>query len=107
MAAQPQPIIIHNHIGDNGNNPLNPIAVNAPAAPPHPAIAIMGKERLTLDEFCARFDLSPEIHDKARELKISGAHGFYLVSEQALTRKFDPGEVADIEMAKQRWFAGL
>jgi hypothetical protein len=95
-------IIIHNHLpGAIGNNDAPP----PPLMPRNPLQNIMNKPRLTLEEFCTQYHLSDQIQRKAREIAISGAHSFYLVSTKALEDNFQPGEVADIEWAKQAWAA--
>jgi hypothetical protein len=86
-------VVIHNYIGGDqkegveGHQNVRKI--------------LLRKGKLTLDVFCDRFELSDDIRRKARNLKILNSHSFCLVSDAALEREFEPGEVADIEFARE------
>jgi hypothetical protein len=65
--------------------------------------AAMNKPPMLLAEYCAKYGLSDKIMDKAKEIKITGAHGFYFIVKASLEQHFQAGELADIQFAKLRW----
>ena len=77
----------------------------APAAAPAIAVRRPLPPKLSLADFCARFQLSDAIHDKLANIKVTGPHVLRLVNDDALRAEgnLDIGELADLRDVEERW----
>jgi len=65
--------------------------------------------KMSLGDFCDKFNLSIFILEKLDTLKITGPHALQFISNQHLVKHggMDIGELADVRDAQQRWGYGL
>lgn len=62
---------------------------------------------LSLEAFCARYELSATIYDKLKSLQVTGPHSLkWILTANLLENGFALGEVGDICHAQERWLKG-
>jgi hypothetical protein len=84
-----------------------PIPIATASALPRPLR--LPPPKMSTADFCAQFDLSPEIRDKLGSINIAGPHLLRLVADGALREeaRLDLGELAGVRDAEERWMNEL
>lgn len=64
--------------------------------------------KITLNEFCHRFQLTSPILEKLEVMKVTGPHALRFVTDTHLVElgKMEIGEIADVRDAEERWAFG-
>lgn len=107
--AQPQ-IVINNNF-EGLNQLINP---NAPAAAPVPIVSALplapkpfnpvSVPKMTLDNFCERFEICINILQKLNIMNITGPHALHYITKQDfLDGGLNLGEIADVQDAYEWW----
>jgi hypothetical protein len=88
------------------NNHREPVALALPVATP---ARHLPPPKMTMDDFCWKFELSANIKEKLFRINITGPHLLRLIDNLALRTEagLDLGELAGVRDAEERWMAGI